>query len=135
MTTTPSIITEAEDFVRRQSDAFLRPRTDECLCGYVLRMLDEFACNGSRRHSMRYRDIMAPRATGLAQRLRNMGACCCDCEMFLNAFVPNTRAMHAALERAYTRPRSTTTPVILPPCLGVRRGSTQPCRNWLPRSR
>ena len=33
-----------------------------------------------------YRDRTAPRATALLDRLSGMGACCCDCEMFLNAF-------------------------------------------------
>lgn len=91
-------------------------------------MLDEFSCDGTHRHAFRYRDGTAPRATALRERLRRIGACCCDCEMFLNAYV-----LRADWERRMAGDLADgedgAEPV--PPCQGVRRGSVRPCGNWL----
>lgn len=112
-----SIADEAEAFVRQQAAELTRPGDDECLCCYVARQLEEFHCDGSHRHALRYRDAKAPRATGLLANLRRLGACCCDCELFLNAYQLRSGDGIATVEP-------------LPPCQGVRRGSVQPCGNW-----
>ena len=115
MTSTSPIVDEAEEFVRRLAEEVTRPRANECLCCYVARQLDEFSCDGSHRHAFRYRDTMAPRATALRDRLSQLGACCCDCELFMNGYQLRT-----------AQPG----PDVVPPCRGVRRGSLQPCDNW-----
>jgi uncharacterized protein DUF2695 len=86
------------------------PGERECLRCYLVRMLDAFGCNGTHRWTERWRDLRAPRATALVERLARRGGICCDCEVILNVY------------RDY--PDS---PEPLP-CAGVRRaGSTQPC--------
>ena len=117
-----SIVDEAETLVRQLAEHFTQARGDECLCCYVWRMLDDFPCDGSHRHAYRYRDLRAPRATALRERLSRVGACCCDCEIFMNGYT--LRAGQDLLEQVDTGLAT------LPPCQGVRRGSVQPCRNW-----
>jgi hypothetical protein len=112
MTTVPEIVAEAETYVRVLADEVTRPLAGECLCCYVARQLGEFDCDGTHRHAERYRDAVAPRATALVDRLRSVGACCCDCELFLNGYWPT----HGAEP--------------LPACAGVRRGSVRPCSKW-----
>lgn len=117
-----SIVDEVETFVRQLAEQVTAPAESECLCCYVWRMLGDFPCDGSHRHAFRYRDARAPRATALAERLSRVGACCCDCEIFMNGYT--LRAGDALLEQvdAGLAP--------LPSCQGARRGSVQPCRNW-----
>lgn len=79
MTSIPPIAREAEDLVRRLVGELERPRSGECLCCYVIRLLDAAPCDGTLRHAVRYRDAMAPRATAVARRLMQVGAGC-DCE-------------------------------------------------------
>src|SRR5437016_1972038 len=86
MTSTPPIVDEAEGLVRQLAAELARPRQSECLCCYVARLLRDFPCDGSHRHAFRYRDTNAPRATALGARLGQIGACCCDCELFLNGY-------------------------------------------------
>lgn len=114
----PPILDEAESFVHTRAEALTRPREKECLCCFVARQLNEFGCDGSHRHALHYRDAMAPRATKLRERLREIGACCCDCELFMNGY--QLRGTDADLDLD-----------VLPPCEGVSRGSVQPCRNWV----
>jgi hypothetical protein len=86
------------------------PGQRECLRCFLLRMLDEFGCDGTHRWTVRWRDLRAPRATGLVQRMRRRGGCCCDCEVIFNVFpdYPDTDE--------------------LLPCAGVlRAGSAVPC--------
>jgi hypothetical protein len=113
MTFLPSIVEEAEGFLRQRAAALVDPRPNECLCCYLARMLDRYACDGTHRYAVHYRDAMAPRATALTTRLAELGACCCDCELFFNGY-----------ELAHDEGS-------LPSCLGVRRGSIRPCRRWL----
>lgn len=115
--TSVQIIDESEDFLRRRAAELTRPREDECLCCYVARLLVEFPCDGSVRHALHYRDVVAPRATGLAASLGRMGGYC-DCEIFLNGYQLRGADVDAAFEA-------------VPPCSGVRRGSVQPCDNWV----
>lgn len=119
MTSIPAIVDEAESVVRLWVTELVRPRKNECLCCYVARLLNETPCDGSHRHAVRYRDATAPRATALVERLGRIGACCCDCEIFLNGYQPRV----APTDDDSVDP--------LAPCEGVRRGSVQPCRNWV----
>lgn len=106
------IAEEAEYIVQSLAEELLEPRGGECLLCYVADQLDEFGCDGTHRFSQRYQERVAPRATALLRRLGRRGAYC-DCEIFLNAF-----------DACGGEPET------LPPCAGVRRGSTQPCRLW-----
>ncbi len=102
---------EAERIVRALSEELLAPRDGECLVCFVDRQLAEHGCNGTHRFALHFRDLRAPRATALARSLSEKGACCCDCEIFMNAY---ERVRGAAAE----------------PCRGVRQGSVQPCVLW-----
>lgn len=115
------IVEPLEAELRVLSHYMTLPRPGECLACYLERML-EFGCRGLR-WATRYRDVGAPRATGLEKRLAAMGGHC-DCEVLFNAYVP--LASIADPGAAVLR---------LPPCRGVRRGSTQPCRVWTRRPR
>jgi hypothetical protein len=133
------IISEAEGLVHQLADELTRPREGECLCCYVARQLDEYPCDGTHRHAFRYRDARAPRATALAQRMRDIGACCCDCEIFMNGYqldacfwTPEREVVH---DGGGTVILDAKQPEQLPPCAGVRRGSTRPCTNWVRRRR
>ncbi len=106
------ITQEAEQILHDAATELMTPKADECLTCYVDRQVGEFGCDGTHRFAESYRDQVAPRATALIGRLINMGACCCECEMFLNAYKPDKK------------------PSIMLSCAGVRRGSTQPCSNW-----
>ena len=98
-----SELTEAS---RRLTEPGLR----ECLRCYLVRMLAAFGCDGTHRWTERWRDLRAPRATALVERLARRGGICCDCEVTLNVY------------RDYP---DTAEPL---PCAGVSRaGSTQPC--------
>ena len=84
------------------------PGERECLRCYLLRMISEFGCDGTHRWTIRWRDLMAPRAAGLVRRLQNRGGICCDCEVIFNVF--------------------TGSPDDQGPCAGiVRAGSSLPC--------
>lgn len=102
---------EAEQLVRALSEELLAPRDGECLACFVDRQLTEHGCDGTHRFALHFRDRKAPRATALMRTLSENGACCCDCEIFLNA---------------YERVRDTDTES----CRGVGRGSVQPCVLW-----
>jgi hypothetical protein len=127
------MVDQAEELVRGLAAELTRVRADECLCCYVARQLDDFPCDGTHRHVLRFQADAAPRATALLQRLGRVGACCCDCELFLNGY---------ELDRRFWAPEGgaagddddvldTAPPEQLPPCAGVRRGSAQPCSNWV----
>jgi uncharacterized protein DUF2695 len=119
MTTVPRVVDEAEQFVRQLATELTRVREGECLCCYVVRQLADYQCDGTHRHALRYRDSSAPRATALRERLCRLGACCCDCELFLNGYEPRPD------------PSTAEPPRRLALCAGVRRGSVRPCRNWV----
>jgi hypothetical protein len=58
-----------------------------------------------------------------------MGACCCDCELFLNAYQPRNRPSSQYWDdEDENEAKAVLEP--LPPCAGVRRGSVTPCANW-----
>lgn len=134
------------------SARILTPRPGECLVCYVFRQLTEFGCNGTHRFARIFRDQTAPRATALFDRLRSMGACCCDGEIFANVFRlssnpwviepgPFAEALGtpirmitedelARLDAGADLDEVTMTETRYLCCKIVRRGSTQPCGNW-----
>ena len=83
--TNDEILDDAELFLARTSLRLIGPLPGECLVCYLARMLGEWGCRGPRFID-HYRDTVAPRATALRERLSRMGACCCDCEVFLNVY-------------------------------------------------
>lgn len=134
MTTTPPIIDEAEGLVRELAAELTRVREGECLCCYVARQLDQYPCDGTHRNAVRYRDASAPRATALYGRLSRLGACCCDCELFLNGYEPHAAFWtpeHDVDDDGVTLVIEATPPEQRAPCAGVRRGSVRPCSNWV----
>jgi hypothetical protein len=138
MTTTPPIIDDAEGLVCQLATVLTRVREGECLCCYVSRQLDEYPCDGTHRHALRYRDTSAPRATALKERLSRLGACCCDCELFMNGYEPHPRLWTPEREiddDGVTLVVDPAPPGQLSPCAGVRRGSVRPCDNWVRRRR
>ncbi|MCW2848532.1 MAG: hypothetical protein JWR90_2506 [Marmoricola sp.] len=118
----------AEQLVHTMAIELTHPHERECVICYVLRMLDEFGCDTTLRFARDYRDLRAPRATALEARLGSMGGFC-DCEIFLNGM---RRARHL---RTYDEYGDEVDGKPLPPCAGVRRGSTQGCAHWVRRRR
>ena len=116
--------TRAEWALRDVLEELTNPHEGECLFCYVYRML-EFGCLPDRlTWTRRWRDLRAPRATGLERRLAARGGFC-DCEIFLNGWQPRDLTIDENGNDAY--------PAVMPACRGVRRGSTQPCRLWVPK--
>ena len=74
--------TELAELSRRLTE----PGQRECLRCFLVRMISEFGCDGSHRWTVRWRDLRAPRALGLVQRLQRRGAVCCDCEVIFNVY-------------------------------------------------
>lgn len=141
MTSLPTIVDEAESFLRDQVAELTQVRDGECLCCYVARLLDDSPCDGSLRHAVRYRDMVAPRATALRDRLGQVGGFC-DCEIFLNGYELPGSGRDDAVDPDYERdddvdivallaPDTESIPEPLPACQGVRRGSVKPCGNWI----
>lgn len=128
------IAAESIEIVRDAALRILRPQPGECLLCFVYRHIGEFGCNSTHRFTLHYRDHMAPRATALLNRLASIGARCCECEIFFNAFEPADylwtpeRWVEDPAGQEYFEEARVVLP--LPPCTGVRRGSTQPCANW-----
>jgi hypothetical protein len=115
---------QAVRLMRSMGRRLTEPQAGECLACYVLRMLNDFGCDTTLRFARNYRDRVARRATGLERRLGNMGGFC-DCEIFLNGIqlAPQLRTYDADGEEVVGEHR--------PACVGVRRGSTQPCDLWV----
>ncbi len=133
MTTTPPIVGEAESLVRSLATDLTEVRRGECLSCYLDRQLATFGCAG-HTHALRYRDTVAPRATALLDRLGDLGACCCDCELFLNGYQLHRRFWTPEREveqDGFTVLIEAEEPDEAPPCAGVRRGSVRPCSNWV----
>jgi hypothetical protein len=98
------------------------PRPGECLHCYVYRML-VFACDGTLRWALRWRDLRAPRVRALEHTLHARGGYC-DCEIFLNGWQPRVVVVGENGPADF--------PHDVPPCAGGRSGSTDPCRVWAP---
>ena len=76
---------EVEAEVAWLSRHLTEPREAECLRCDLLRMINEFGCDGTHRWAGRWRAERAPRARGLLRRLEHLGGCC-DCEALMNVF-------------------------------------------------
>lgn len=126
--------TWADQMLREFAEELMRPRERECLQCYVARMLDDFGCNTRLRFATHFRDLTAPAALALPRRLGRVGAFC-DCEIFLNGWWLDRAFWLTGTEPAAQSREAgaTSAPAPLPPCTGVRRGSTQPCDIWVRR--
>jgi hypothetical protein len=82
---TDSIADTVEAELVTLSDVLTEPAERECLRCFLLRMLNEFGCDGTHRWTIRWRDVRAPKASRLSRRLTELGGCC-DCEVVLNVF-------------------------------------------------
>jgi hypothetical protein len=116
-----SQVDEIELFVHEWAAELGRPREKECLCCYLVRQLDDFPCDGTHRHVLRYRDAKVPRATKILERLRRMGAGDCDCDVLRNGYQLRCTS------------KQITFVVLGFPCAASARGSMQPCRKWVRR--
>lgn len=135
MSATP-INLAAERLVRHTAAHLLAVQPRECVCCYVMRMLDEFGCDCTLRFAKRYRDAEAPRATALERRFGQVGGYC-DCEIFMNGWTLQQRFWTPEREEVVdgkTELIEAESPTELPPCATVRRGSIRPCSNWVRRS-
>ncbi len=127
-----SIADEAEAYVRGLLSEWLDPDPGECLACYLDRALERHRCAGDLALAEHYRDVAAPRATALVERLESMGGFC-DCEVLCNALQPAWHLWSTSREIEIDGREivlEAEPPPSMPPCTGVRRGSTQPCRNW-----
>ena len=110
------------------------PHPRECFVCFVDRMVMAHGCSNRLQWLRLWRGRAAPRATALERRLAAKGACCCDCEILLNAYVRRADAERLRFrdweEDPLARPREPP-----PPCLGVGRGSAKPCGLWVARPR
>jgi Protein of unknown function (DUF2695) len=88
------IAREVEAEVAWLSRRLTEPHEHECLRCFLLRMINEFGCDGTHRWARHWRAERAPRATRLLRRLAQLGGCC-DCEVLLNVFpdYPETGAL------------------------------------------
>ncbi len=131
-----TLVADAERELRVLASTLTEPRKGECLLCYVFRML-EHGCTGLR-WAVRYRDLRAPRVTGLERRLGSMGGYC-DCEIFMNGYEPTRELWTPAREYAdaagVTHYVESDWPEQLPECDGARAGSTKGCGLWVRRRR
>ncbi|MFT3799555.1 DUF2695 domain-containing protein [Microbacterium sp.] len=104
-----SIVAEAESIIRNLVGELTAPRPRECLPCYLDRVLCDARCDHTLRLTGLYRDAVAPKATALEERMQSRGGFC-DCEVLMNVYESKSDHVY--------------------PCLGVRRGSTQPCGLW-----
>jgi hypothetical protein len=125
-----AMIEQAEGVLEELASGLLGPRQGECVLCYVYRMIGEFGCDCRLRFATHYRDVRAPRATGLERRLGQTGGYC-DCEIFLNGYEPRPQywVPEVGDDLAENQPERTW-PDLMPACAGVRGGSTQPCSLW-----
>lgn len=123
---TPDDLTQVlglERDLRALAHQLTAPRSGECLLCYVNRMLDLTPCTGLR-WAVRYRDLVAPRATGLERRLGRAGAYC-DCEVFLNGW-----GLRQSFPEGPVGAEGPQWPDPFPRCRLVAARSTQACRLW-----
>jgi hypothetical protein len=101
MTMTNDIAAAVEAELLALSEVLTEPEERECLRCYLLRMMNEFGCDGTHRWAIRWRGTRAPQATGLLARLTELGGCC-DCEVVMNVFPqypPSGRLLPCAGQR------------------------------------
>ncbi|WP_106848343.1 hypothetical protein [Blastococcus sp. Marseille-P5729] len=122
------------------ADDVMQVRPSECLVCYVYRLCG-LECTGPELIE-EYQRRAAPRSTRLLERLQGLGASCA-CELFFNVYQPLEGFIAIPIEVYVASPEmcaelGIAEPSIpydadpMPgfPCLGVRKGSTQPCSLW-----
>lgn len=125
----PAVV-EAEQILTDAAVALRDPGARECLQCYVLRMLESHGCGGGLQFTKSFRDIRAPRATRLEERIaRSGGACDCDVLEGFHMAEHEWRGIHPLAADGVVVERSER-PDRIPDCTGVRQGSTQPCSLW-----
>ncbi|MCW4465504.1 DUF2695 domain-containing protein [Glutamicibacter sp. MNS18] len=97
------------------------PVDHECLICFLYRVGSDHPCKQSLRFLKHYRDLVAPRATALERKVQLLGGYC-DCEVLMNAVRPASAETARLLDAGKD--------IV---CHGVRRGSIQPCDQWLMR--
>lgn len=112
----------AERLLREAAATLAVPNHRECLACYVSRQLGEFGCDVTLRFTERFRDLSAPTARGLTERLSRGGGFC-DCEIFRNVYEECDIDDPASY-------RKSDGSLFVEPCRGVSWGSTQPCTIW-----
>ena len=120
--TGPGTVESLEAELRELSHLMMAPRPGECLPCYLLRMVGD----GCRGHTVtdHWRRMAAPNAVRLRRMLSDLGACCCECQVF--AWVYDLRPAFKELFVEAAR-RGDLEP---PRCRGVRPGSVQPRVYW-----
>lgn len=126
--TDSTAVREAEGVLLDATRRIAMPKEGECLCCFVIRMIDQHGCDTTLRWSQRFRDLRAPRATALESRLSRMGGFC-DCEIFMNG-VSLAPHLQVVGRNEYDEIVDVRWPAPLPECAAVRRGSTRWCSNW-----
>lgn len=113
---------EMDQQFKELTSGLMMPRANECLVCFLMRA-QEFLLADSFAMVARFRDCNAPRATNTESRLMNLGAFD-DRTVLQRAVMVNADmwAPHCCSRCGL--------PYSVPSCLGVRRGSTQPCRLW-----
>ena len=61
------------------------PGEHECVRCYLIRMVNEFGCDGTYRWTIRWRDVRAAQPRGLLRQFERRGGFC-DCEVLINVF-------------------------------------------------
>ncbi len=78
-------VPDVEQSLWTLSGALTAVEPAECLCCYLVRMLEQFGCDGGHRFTKRWRDVQRPTMPGLIRRLEGRGGFC-DCEVVFNVF-------------------------------------------------
>lgn len=78
-------VPDVEQSLRTLSGALTAVQPAECLCCYLVRMLEQFGCDGGHRFTKRWRDVQRRTVPGLIRRLEGRGGFC-DCEVVFNVF-------------------------------------------------
>ncbi|ALV46854.1 hypothetical protein MB46_16535 [Arthrobacter alpinus] len=107
---------------RELTDNFMVPHRNECIICFLMRAMAFLAPSGFALTAI-YRNHNAPRATNLGGRLARLGVYG-DCQLIQSGVVMNLAIWDA------DRCPDCGIPEVVPDCLEVRRGSTQPCKLW-----
>ncbi|HEY5186552.1 MAG TPA: DUF2695 domain-containing protein [Actinomycetes bacterium] len=79
-------VPEVEQSLRALSGALTAVEPAKCLCCYLVRMLEQFGCDGGHRFTKHWRDAQPQSMPGLTRRLESRGSFC-DCEVVFNVFL------------------------------------------------
>ena len=102
------------------------PTPGECLACFVHRMTAAARCSDSLGWAEHYRLVRARRAVSLTKRLCGQGVTC-DCAVVTELWRPSIALWRRDEATDDLEPQKE-----LPPCGGVRAGSTKPCPLWVP---